>query len=209
MKWHWQRSLLIFAVLTIATYAAGCTAAWISTLSALVPAIATLVEAIAAFVAGLEGKTVSASFTATVNKVVADIQGELTNLQTLIASAKQAVTTSVVSAIQAVLQGIVANLQSILQDSSVTDPATVSKWTTLIGLGISAITAALGLIPAALAKLAANLPQADLEQDDAMAAKTTGNIHKNMQEGYALTVTSPSGSSVVDGVLATLPQELP
>ena len=65
----------------------ACTATWLSLLSAALPSIATLVQAIAAFIAGLSGKTVATSVETFVNKVAQDIAGQIQNIQDLISAA--------------------------------------------------------------------------------------------------------------------------
>jgi uncharacterized protein (DUF697 family) len=138
---------ILFACLAVVSLLTGCTAAWLGAVSAMLPSIVTLVEAIVAFATGLSGKTVSVATLNFIQKVALDIKGEITNAQTLIAAYKNSPDNSTLGSLTAVFNSIVANLGSILSNANITDSATVGKLTQLVGLGVAAVQAVLGLIP--------------------------------------------------------------
>lgn len=210
-RFNWSRFLLVSTVIWTVCLVTGCTAAWLSAISALLPALATAVDAVAEFVVALEGKTLSSAFVAGVQKVVSDIQTEITNLQTIIASVSGTVTASVTQQIQTVLQAIVANLGSILSGADITDSSTVTKLTQLIGIGVSAVQAILALIPVLLARLTATPApdEAELHQADQLAAGSLKHVHDGLREAYKTVRDTPTTSADVNTALAALPTGLP
>lgn len=212
MKIHfnWRRFLLVSSVIWAACLCAGCAAAWIGAINALLPALGTAIDAIAEFVLGLEGKTLSATFVAGVQKVISDVQTEIQNLQTILASVTGTVTASVTQQIQAALNAIIANLGSILSGASITDSATVTKLTQLIGIGVSAVQAILALVPILTARLAvdpAPTPE-ELASTDKLATQSVKHIHDGLKEAYKTVVHTPTESAEVNAALESLPQQL-
>lgn len=213
MRVNWRKFLftfsLMYAILLVATLASGCSAAWLGAVSALLPALEAAVTAAVAFVAALEGKTVSASVTAAIQKIGADIAGEITNVQQLIASYQANASTGTLSQIQAVFQSIVVNLGSILTNAQITDSATTSKLTQLVGLAVAAAQAILGFIPLVSAKLSQpGVTREELEADDKVATQHVKQVEEGLKTAYQAFVTEKTGQVDVDAALAKLPQSL-
>jgi hypothetical protein len=209
LRINWSRFSLLLTVFLAMFYVAGCTAAWITAISAFLPAIEAAVSAILALVMSLEGKTVPAGFVATVQKIESDITAEIANIQSLVAAYKAAASTGLISQIQAVFQAILANIQSILNDASITDSATVTKIAQFVGLGVAAIQAILAFFPAASAKMLSKASASDMKALDKQAATAINTAHKTMQEHYVTVVTSVTANPEVNAALKTLPQTLP
>lgn len=208
MKVNWRRFLLCFVVLESIVFVGGCTAAWLSAVSALLPALDIAVGAALSFVLALEGKTVPAAVSAAVQKVFSDVTAQVANVKTLIADYQGAASTGLLSQIQAVFQGIVSNLNNILSAFSVTDSATVTKFTQLVTLCVSAVTAILGVIPIVNAKLASGAPAQQLEAEDKEAAVHIKTAEKMYKEAYHVIVTTPTDDADVNAALAALPQNV-
>ncbi len=206
---NWSRFFLVFGLLQVAVLLAGCTAAWLGAVSALLPALETAVTAAISFVLALEGKTVSASVAAAIKKIGDDIAAEVVNVQTLIADFKTSSSTTVLGQIQAVLQGIMTNLSSILSAANITDTATVSKLTALLGLAIAAAQAIFGLIPLVTTAMVSGASKAVLQAQDKEAAVHIKNAHKGLQSAYKIIRTTATQNAKVNAALATLPTSLP
>jgi hypothetical protein len=209
LRVNWSRFLMLFVMFQTVLLMTGCSGAWLSAVSALLPALSGAVSAALAFVLSLEGKTVPASVTAAVQKIVADIQAQIANVQQLIADYKAAASAGILAQIEAVFQGISADLASILQDFNVTDSATVSKFTALIGLAVAAAQAIIGLLPLVTAALSSGATKEVLEAQDKEAAAHIQNAHKGLQSAYVLIRTTPTASADVNGALTALPKSLP
>lgn len=205
---NWKRFWVTFAICYVAFLVVGCSAAWLSAVSALLPALQAAVTAAISFVIALEGKTVSAAVSQAIQKIGVDIATEITNVQTIIADAKNAADPTVIGQVQAVFQSILSNLNGILSGLSITDSATVSKLTSLIGLAVAAVTAILGLIPVVQAKLAAGLSKEELHADDELAANHVKTFEQGLKDGYHVIVTTPTANADVNSALAGLPQSL-
>lgn len=211
-RFNWSRFILVSTVIWTGCIVCGCTATWISAISALLPALGTAIDAIAEFVAALEGKTLSATFVAGVQKVVSDIQTELANLKTILAGVTGTVTASVSAQIQSVLEAIITNLGSILSGADITDSSTVTKLTQLIGIGVSAVQAILALIPVLLARLAATPAPSDeeLRQADSLASGSIKHIHEGLRQAYkTVRDDTPTVSADVNTALQAIPASLP
>lgn len=211
VNFNWRRFLFVSSLIWVVCVCAGCTASWIGAINALLPALGTAVEAIAEFIAGLEGKTLSAEFVAGVNKIIADIQTELQNLSTVLASITGTVTETVTQQIETILNAVVTNLGSILSGANITDSATVTKLTQLIGIGVSAVEAILALIPVLLARLQAT-PAPDEKELGALDQSATHNfhhIHDGLKSAYRVIIDNPTDSADVNATLKALPQSLP
>lgn len=211
MKVNWRRFLLLFAVFEVVFLCAGCTAAWLSAVSALLPAFQTAVGAALSFILALEGKTVPASVSSAVQKLFSDVGTQITNAQALIADFKNAATSaqgSLLAQIGAVFQGIITNLNSILAGFNVTDSATVTKFTQLVTLCVAAAQAILGLIPLVAAKLASGASEQQLAAEDKAAADHIKSAEKQYKEAYHVIVSTPTESAEVNVALASLPQSV-
>lgn len=208
MRPNWRKFFTIFGLLQVMFWFAGCSAAWLGAVSGLLPALESVVSAAIAFVLALEGKTVPASVSAAIQKIGADIQAQIANVQTLIADYKNAASTGLLSQIQAVFQGIIDNLGSILTAFQVSDTATVSKLTQLVGLAVAAAQAIVALIPMVINKMASGASHAELEADDKLAAVSVGNFQKGLKEGYVHVVTEPTANADVNAALDSLPRSI-
>lgn len=208
MKINWRRFLLCFAVLQTVVFVAGCSASWLGAVSALLPALESAVAAAVSFVMALEGKTVPAAVSAAVQKIGNDIAAQITNVQALIADYKAAASTGLLSQIQAVFQGITANLASILSAFNVTDSASASKLTALIGLAVAAAQSIVALLPLVMAKLASGAPASELEAEDKMAAASVGAVKKALEENYVTIRSAPTDNEAVNEALASLPASI-
>jgi hypothetical protein len=209
LRINWSRFSLLFTIFLALFYVAGCTAAWITAISTMLPAIELAVSAILSLVMALEGKTVPAGFVATVQKIEADISGEIANIQQLVAAYKANASAGVIAQIQAVFQAVLANIQSILNDSSITDSTTVTKIAQFVGLAVAAIQTILSFFPAATAKMLAHASAADMKLLDKQAADAIDAAHKKMQSNYVTVVTATTPSADVNAALKTLPKTLP
>lgn len=207
-RWiNWHRFLLFFATFNVALFLMGCTAAWLGAVDALLPAAQAAVTAIISFVLALNGKTISAALTEQIQQIGSDINQEIANLQTLIATAKSSTTQTVIGEIQAVLQAIVANLGNILSAANVEDPSTVAKIIQLVGLAVAAFQAVLALVPVVTSALAHG-SKAQLESTDRMAATNINNAHKALDETYVAIITDHTPSVDVNAALDGLPRTL-
>jgi|HubBroStandDraft_3_1064219.scaffolds.fasta_scaffold242943_2 hypothetical protein len=209
LRINWSRFSLLFTVFLAMFYVAGCTAAWLTAISAMLPAIEAAVAAILSLVMSLEGKTVPAGFVATVQKIESDITAEIANIQSLVAAYKAAASTGLISQIEAVFQAVLANIQSILNDASITDSATVTKIAQFVGLAVAAVQAILAFFPAASAKMLASASKSDLKLLDKQAADAINSAHKQMQANYQVVVTATTANSDVNAALKMLPTTLP
>lgn len=208
MRFNWKKFFLVFCTIQCILMLAGCTAAWIGALQAMIPTIEGIVSAVVAFIAALEGKTVSATFTAKVQQWGTNVSNLLSQLTALVQSAAKTVTSTVITQIQAVMAQLSSSFGSILQDTGITDAATTGKLEGFVNLGIAAINAILALIPLALSKLKANASQAELEATDADATATINQAHKLVRSTYHTIVTTETESVPVNSALGTLPKTL-
>jgi hypothetical protein len=214
MKFSWKKFLKVFAFtygfLLVMTCLVGCSAAFLGAISALLPALEASVSAAVAFVVALEGKTVSASVSAAIQKWGTNVASLITSLQDIITAAKGAATASVISQIQAAMQAISSAMSSILPDFDVTDSATVSKFTALLNLGIGLVSTILGFIPliqTALARVGVTNEQ--LKAEDQEATAHIKNLHKGFQDAYKIVRDTPTASGQVNAALNGLPAGLP
>lgn len=209
-KGFWRTFCILYSIVLVATLMSGCTATWIGAISALLPALDAAVVAIVSFVKNLEGKTISASVSAAIQKVVSDIQTQLQNLSSLI-SAAQSGGASVISQIGAVLNSILSNLGSILSGLNISDSSTLQKITELVGLAVSAVQAILAIVPLAAAKVDAGMSASESEAFDKATTSNVKHIHKGLQEGYHVWVTTDTVNADVNAVLASnaIPRSLP
>jgi hypothetical protein len=221
MKVNWRKFWIVLGLLEVVVLLMGCSASWLGAVSALLPALEAAVNAAIAFVVALEGKTVPASLTAAVEKIGSDIASQIANVQALLADFKNAAVAtqnSLLGQIEALFQGILTNLQSILAGFNITDTATVSKLTQLVGLAVAAAQAIIAFIPLVQTKLAQLAAQPGItreQQDEALraedkfATKQINSIHNGLKEGYVDIVTGVTTSTDVNTALAALPQQLP
>jgi hypothetical protein len=201
----------VFTLLTILEACfllTGCTAAWLGAISTLLPTIGAVVNAIVAFVAALEGKTVSASTLAAVQKWETNVMTEINAAEALIAAAKQSAGPSIIAEIQAAMQSILSQFNSILSGVDVTDSSTIAKLTQFVALGVAAINAVLSLIPMALAKIKAGAPEDELRQYDRLGADAVKNATKTMRETYAAIRSEHTPSADVNAALDSLPKSI-
>jgi hypothetical protein len=201
----------VFATLCIIEtcfFLTGCTSAWLTAVSGLLPGILSIVNAIVSFVAALENKTVSSATYATIQKWAQNVQTEIANAQTILASIKQAATSGLLAQFQAAMQAITTSFNSILAGVDITDSSTVAKLTQFLALGVAAVNAVLALIPMAIAKLEAKASDEELKHYDGVAAKATTNAVKLMKETYVAIIDEPTTNADVNAALATLPKTL-
>ena len=211
MKFNRTRFWQVFITLTIiesCLFLAGCTSAWITAIGALLPSIGAVVNAIVAFVAALQGKTVSASFLAAVQKWQQNVATEITNAQAIIAALKQSATSTVIAQLQVVMQSILTQFTSILSGANITDSATVAKFTQFVGLGIAAVNAVLALLPLAMIKLDSKPSTEELKHYDKVAAKATQQAVATMKETYVAIISEHTVNADVNGALDALPRSI-
>lgn len=208
MKMNWRKFWIVFGLLQVALLFAGCSAAWLGAVSALLPTLETVVSAAISFVVALEGKTVPASVSSAIQKIGADIAAQIANVQTLIADYKAAATTGLLSQIQAVFQGIVDNLGSILSAFQVSDTTTVGKLTQLVGLAVAAAQAILALIPLVAAKIASGASRAELEAEDKLAASNVKQVENGLKTAYIQVISEPTTNADVNQALNSLPRSV-
>lgn len=206
MKLNFRKFFFLLLILNIAVFAGGCTAAWLTAVSGLLPGILAAVNAVVAFVAALEGKTVPAGLAAKFQQWETNIANLVSQAQAIVAQIQQNATATVLQQFQGVMSAITSNLGSILTDLNVTDSSTVAKITGFVQLAIAAASAVLSLIPMAISKLGA--PQAELRHYDAMGASAVNGAVKVMKETYHAIVTTPTENEEVNAALTTLPQSI-
>jgi len=208
MRVNWKRFILVFSILQVVFLCAGCSGTWLTAVSALLPALEAAITAAISFVAALEGKTVSASVSAAIQKIGSDVSAQIANVKTLIADYQAAASTGTLSQIQAVFQGIVANLANILSAFNVTDPASTSKFTQLVGLCVAAAQAIIALVPLVAAKLASGASPEELTADDMIATKTVTQATAALKETYVAIISQKTTSDVVNTALDSLPRTI-
>jgi ribosomal protein S13 len=211
MKFNTQRFFRVFSVgliIMACFFMAGCTAAWLTAVSGMLPTLAGIASAIVSFVLALEGKTVSSSFTAAVKKWQQNVATEIANAQTIIAALKQNATSTGMSQFQTVMQGVLNEFNSILSGVDITDSATVAKLTQLVGLGVAAANAILAFIPLALSKLVAKTSAEEMKHYDEVAASTTRAAENTIRETYVTIVTQHTVNADVNSALDSLPKSL-
>jgi hypothetical protein len=186
----------------------GCTSTWITAIGALLPSLAAVVNAIVAFAAALQGKTVSPAFLAAVQKWQQNVATEITNAEAIIAALKQSASASVISQLQVVMQSVLSQFQSILNGLDVTDASTIAKLTQFVGLGIAAVNAILALLPLAMQKLAANPSAEELKHYDKLGASLTTQAENTMKETYVAIITEHTASADVNTALDALPRSI-
>jgi hypothetical protein len=205
----WATFVFVYLLLLTVTCVSGCSAAWLSAVVALLPSLEAAVSAAIAFVAALEGKTVPASVSAAIQKIGDDIAAEVANVQQLIAAYKANASTGTLSQIQAVMGAIVTNLGNILTGASITDSATVSKLTALVGLAVAAAQAIAALIPLVTSAMQSGASRQVLEAQDKEAAAHIESAHSALQQAYVVIRTSPTQNADVNTALSVLPTSLP
>lgn len=208
MRINWRRFAFVFGLLQVLFLVSGCTAAWIGALQGLIPTIEGIVSAAVAFIAALEGKTVSATFNAKVQQWGTQVSDLLTQLSSLVASAAKTATTTIITQIQSVMAQLSTSLGSILQDSDVTDPSTVSKIEEFVQLAIAAVNAVLAVIPVALARIKAGATQEELQVVDGDAKNTINQAHDLAKKTYHVIVTQQTPQIDVNSALGKLPQNI-
>jgi hypothetical protein len=206
MKVNWKRFTGLFLLLLAVQFIAGC-GTWVTAIQALMPAISAAISAIFAFIGALEGKTIPASVTAFVQKLEADITTELGNVSTILSTIASNASQTVLAQVEAVFQTIVSNLNSILSGLNVSDSSTIAKITDLVGLAVAAVEAVLTLIP--LAMHADALSDAEKLHADKAATANLKQAHKDLQNGYHVTVTTMTANPDVNAALTALPTTLP
>ena len=200
----------LYALMLAVTFASGCSAAFLGAISALIPALEAAISAAVAFVVALEGKTVSASVSATIQAWGTKVQGLISNLQAIITAAAGQSSAGVIAQIQAAMQAILSAITSILPEFNVTDSATVSKFTELLGLAVAAVQAILGFIPLVQAKLATpGITDEQLEAEDQVAKTHINNAHKTLRETYKVIRDEQTASVDVNEALTAMPASLP
>jgi uncharacterized membrane protein len=202
---------LLASILFLVLFNAGCTAAWLSGISALLPSILALATAVFDFLKALKSGLVPANALARVQEIVGDIGTEINNAQEAIAAYTQATVTDVIGKLNVVFQNILTNLQSILGGLNITDSATLAKVTSLIGLAVAAAQAVLGMIPIvnSVVANASKYSEHDLKALDAQASDHFKNFHKGIRDAYHDWVTTPTLSPDVNIVLEGMPKQLP
>jgi hypothetical protein len=211
MTFNTRRFIRVFALLTIAELClllCGCTSAWLTAVSGLLPSLGAIVNAIVAFVAALQGKTISPAFATAVQKWQQNISTEITAAENIIASLKQGTNTTLIGQFQAVMQSILSQFNSILTGADIADSSTVAKLTQFLGLGIAAINAVLAFIPMVVAKLNANAPKAELAHYDAVAASVTKMTLKGVKDTYVGIRSQHTDNVDVNAALDALPKSI-
>lgn len=201
MKLNWKRFLATFALANLVLFLSGC--GWVAAVNALWPALTVAVSAIFSFLTNLSISN------PTLEKIQQDVMAGLEEGKTILAELAQNATATVAQKFQAVLQTVVQTLGTILPAIGVTDPTKESTLTKLIGLGVTALEAVLGLIPLAVHPAAATLNEHELHAADKAAAAHLTLTHKQLQDEYHQLVSTSTDSQEVNAALAGLHQTLP
>lgn len=215
MKFNAQTFWRVFALLSmleLLLFATGCTSTWITAVSGLLPAISAIVNAVVAFIAQLEGKTVSADVYAAIEKWQANIASELSNVSTILADIQKAATSGLIAQLQGGMQVVLTEFNSILSGLDITDSDTVAKLTQFVSLGIAAVNAVLALIPAITAVMAkveaGSLPKSVLAKADAIGGSLVKVTLNTVKETYATILSSYTDNAEVNAALDTLPRSI-
>lgn len=208
MKLNIRKFMQYYAVFLIMLFCAGCSAAWLGAVSALLPALEAAVGAAISFVLALEGKTVPPAVAAAIKKIGDDIATEISNVQALIAAYKSSASTGLLSQIQAVFNAIGANLASILTGLNVTDSSTVSKITQLVALATAAVQAILALVPMVIVKLESGASPEELGREDKIASAAVQVTTKTLKETYVSIVSEYTENPDVNAALDSLPRSI-
>jgi hypothetical protein len=204
---NWRRMLFVYGLLQVVVLLMGCTATWLGAVNAILPALEQAITLAISFIAALEGKTVPAAVLAAVKKIGDDIGVQVANAKLLIADFGNTASTGLLSQIEAVFKGIMDNINAILAGFSVTDSATVSKFTQLIGLAVSAVQAILGFIPLVMARLK-TASKKDLMAEDKVTTKAINAAVVTMNTTYEDIISESTNNSDVNAALANLPRTL-
>jgi hypothetical protein len=208
MKINWARFLLFFCFFQVCFLLVGCTAAWLSAISALLPALEAAVSAVASFVLALEGKTVSTGFSNLVQTIVNGVKSEIAEAQQLIAAYKAAASQGTLAQLQALFQAIVTNLNGILSGLDVTDASTVAKITQLVGLAVAAASAVIALIPSLIHFMQMRPDLKQLEGEDKVVAKMLTTQTQTLEETYETIIGEHTVNADVNAALDALPRTL-
>lgn len=197
---------LLFVLCFMVLFCAACNT--LSTISAMLPALTTLVENVVAFIVGLKGGEVSASVTSAIQGYANDIATEITNVQAIIAAATSSNNTTTIQKLQAAFGAIMTQLSSILSGANITDSATVTTLQSLVGLAVASVQTILGIIaslePAAAALDAGKISAEDAQTADNHASDKLKAEHKLMKHVFSVIQKTPTPNPDVNASLAQL-----
>lgn len=196
----------LLPILCLVVFSTGCNT--LSTISAMLPALTTLVENVVAFIVGLKGGEVSASVVSAIQGYANDIATEITNVQAIIAAATSSNNTTTIQKLQAAFGAIMTQLSSILSGANITDSATVTTLQSLVGLAVASVQTILGIIaslaPAAAAYDAKQISVEDAETADQHASDKLKAEHNLMKHVFSVIVKTPTSNPDVNASLAQL-----
>lgn len=133
----------LVSLLTVSVFLTGCSAAWVSTMDAILAAAAPALINILEIVAVAEGKPMNSGLQAKINTDAASIK----SLAADFAKASSAAAPSVCSQLDAAIQAYSADQSQVLQLAQVSDPATQTKITLLLNLVTGTVAAITAVIP--------------------------------------------------------------
>lgn len=150
----------VCAILSLALIVAGCSASWISTALADLPVITQVALNIASIVATAQGKEqVSPAVTSQVQNIAAQVQSDLTLVQSLISgyqSATAAQKPAFIQKIAAALADVQTNLNAILTAVHVSDTALQATIVAAVGVAATTVASIASLLPASAGTVRAN-----------------------------------------------------
>ena len=150
----------VCTILSLTLIVAGCSASWISTALADLPVITQVALNIASIVAAAQGKgQASPAVTSQVQNIAAQVQSDLTLVQSLIAdyqSATAAQKPAFVQKIAAALADVQTNLNAILTAVHVSDTALQATIVAAVGVAAATVASIASLLPASAGTVRAN-----------------------------------------------------
>ncbi|MGA8151769.1 MAG: hypothetical protein WB952_12525 [Terriglobales bacterium] len=188
---HSRSKAVLVVLLSLALFATGCSAKWISVALADLPVLLQMALNIGTVVTTLEsGQQLTSAEAAAVQNISSQASKDLNLLKTLYNQYKAAPSAGTLQKIQSAIADMNQNLPALLQASHVSDPVVASR-----------IAAAVNLILSTVNSFATLLPQATAQAQ----AKTTIPHADDLKKKWNQQVCGPSGTAALDSSLAACP----
>jgi hypothetical protein len=196
MQAHSKSKIALVGLLSLALFATGCSASWISIALADLPVLVQMALNIGTVVTTLEsGKQLSSTESAAIQNISSQASKDLNLLQALYNQYKAAPNASTLQKLQGAIADMNQNLPALLQASHVNDPVVAAR-----------ITAAVNLILTTVNSFAVLMPQS-LPAVQAQSALTKANVPhaEDLKKQWNQQVCGPSGAAALDSSLTTCP----
>jgi hypothetical protein len=135
----------------------GCSAQWISVALADLPVLAQMALNLGMLAATMEGKTMSAAETASIQSIAAEAGKDLSLLQALYNDYKQNPSASGMQKIEDAIETLQQNLTGMLAAAHISDPATAQRVTAGVNLILTTVESFAALMPKAATAASARL----------------------------------------------------